>query len=102
MPGTKKSVEAATPITTPIQDERGSRKVRQGIVVSNKMEKTVVVKIERRVQHPIYGKVVLRTKKFKAHDIIGCDEGDKVEIMETRPISRDKCWRVTQILEKVK
>ena len=102
MPGTKKSVEATTPITTPIQDERGSRKVRQGIVVSNKMEKTVVVKIDRRVQHPIYGKVVLRTKKFKAHDIIGCDEGDKVEIMETRPISRDKCWRVTQILEKVK
>ena len=70
MPGTKKSVEATTPITTPIQDERGSRKVRQGIVVSNKMEKTVVVKIERRVQHPIYGKVVLRTKNFKAHDII--------------------------------
>ena len=102
MPGTKKSVEATTPVTTPIQDERGSRKVRQGLVVSNKMEKTVVVKIERRVQHPIYGKVVLRTKKFKAHDIIGCDEGDKVEIMETRPISRDKCWRVTQILEKVK
>jgi len=102
MPGTKKAVEATTPEATPVQDERGSRKIRQGIVVSNKMEKTVVVKIERRVQHPIYGKVVLRTKKFKAHDIIGCDEGDKVEIMETRPISRDKCWRVTQILEKVK
>jgi len=83
-------------------EERGRRKVRQGIVVSNKMEKTVVVKIERRVQHPIYGKVVLRSKKFKAHDLIGCDEGDRVEIMETKPISRDKCWRVTQILEKVK
>jgi small subunit ribosomal protein S17 len=102
MAGTNKDVEATTPAEAPVQDERGSRKVRQGIVVSNKMEKTVVVKIERRVQHPIYGKVVLRTKKFKAHDIIGCDEGDKVEIMETRPISRDKCWRVTQILEKVK
>jgi small subunit ribosomal protein S17 len=98
----KKEVAAATPAEAPVQEERGSRKVRQGIVVSNKMEKTVVVKIERRVQHPIYGKVVLRTKRFKAHDLIGCDEGDTVEIMETRPISRDKCWRVTQILEKVK
>lgn len=81
---------------------RGRRKVRQGIVISNKMEKTVTVKIERRVQHPLYGKVVLRTEKFKAHDIVGCDEGDRVEIMETRPLSRDKRWRVTQILEKVK
>lgn len=81
---------------------RGRRKVRQGIVVSNKMEKTVVVKIERRVQHPLYGKVVVRTEKFKAHDIVGCDEGDRVEIMETRPLSKDKRWRVTQILEKVK
>ncbi len=83
-------------------DVRGSRKLRQGLVVSTKMEKTVVVLIERRVQHPLYGKVVLRTTKFKAHDIHGCDEGDRVEIMETRPISRDVRWRVTQILEKVK
>ena len=83
-------------------EERGRRKVRIGIVVSNKMDKTVVVKIERRVQHPLYGKVVLRSKNFKAHDILGCDEGDRVEIMETRPISRDKCWRVSQILEKVR
>ena len=81
---------------------RGRRKVRQGIVISNKMEKTVTVKIERRVQHPLYGKVVLRTEKFKAHDIVGCDEGDRVEIMETRPLSKGKHWRVTQILEKVK
>jgi small subunit ribosomal protein S17 len=66
------------------------------------MEKTVVVKIVRRVQHPLYGKVVLRTTKFKAHDEIGCDEGDRVEIVETRPLSRDKRWRVSQILEKVK
>jgi len=100
MAAAKKVVPAAAPEA--VETERGSRKVRQGVVVSNKMEKTVVVKIERRVQHPIYGKVVLRTKKFKAHDIIGCDEGDTVEIMETRPISRDKCWRVTQIIEKVK
>jgi small subunit ribosomal protein S17 len=84
------------------QESRGRRKLRQGIVVSNKMEKTVVVKIESRVQHPLYGKVVQRTTKFKAHDLIGCDEGDRVEIMETRPISKDKHWRVTQILEKVK
>ncbi len=83
-------------------EARGRRKVRQGIVVSSKMEKTVVVKIERRVLHPLYGKVVLRSKRFKAHDEIGCDEGDRVEIMETRPISKDKRWRVTQIIEKVK
>ncbi|MGH2638864.1 MAG: 30S ribosomal protein S17 [Rhabdochlamydiaceae bacterium] len=86
----------------PIEVTRGARKVREGVVVSNKMEKTVVVNIVRQVAHPIYGKVVLRSKKFKAHDLIGCDEGDRVEIMETRPISKDKCWRVTQILEKVK
>jgi len=88
-----------TPVTT---EERGSRKVREGIVVSNKMQKTVVVNIERRVQHPLYGKVVLRSKKFKAHDELGCDEGDRVEIVETRPISKQKCWRVSRILEKVK
>lgn len=88
--------------TTAAPEIRGTRKVREGIVVSNKMQKTVVVNIERRVQHPIYGKVVLRSKKFKAHDEIGCDEGDRVEIMETRPISRHKCWRVTRIVEKVK
>ena len=84
------------------QVSRNRRKTRQGIVVSNKMELTVVVKVERRVQHPLYGKVVIRTEKFKAHDLLNCDEGDRVEIMETRPISKDKRWRVTQILEKVK
>jgi small subunit ribosomal protein S17 len=89
--------------TAPVElEERNDRKTREGLVVSTKMQKTVVVKIERRVQHPLYGKVVLRTTKFKAHDIIGCDEGDRVEIMETRPLSRDKRWRVTRILEKVK
>jgi small subunit ribosomal protein S17 len=84
------------------QVSRNRRKTRQGIVVSSKMEKTVVVRVERRVQHPLYGKVVIRTEKFKAHDLLSCDEGDRVEIMETRPISRDKRWRVTQIIEKVK
>jgi len=88
------------PATT--EEVRGSRKVREGIVVSNKMQKTVVVNIERRVQHPLYGKVVLRSKKFKAHDELNCDEGDRVEIVETRPISKQKCWRVSRILEKVK
>lgn len=78
------------------------RKVRQGVVVSNKMQKTVVVSVERRVQHPLYGKVVKRTGRFKAHDVFGCDVGDTVEIVETRPISREKRWRVSQIIEKVK
>lgn len=83
--------------------DRNSRKVRQGLVVSNKMEKTVVVKVERRVQHPLYGKVVIRSQKFKAHDDqFNCDEGDVVEIVETRPISKDKRWRVSRIIEKVK
>ena len=82
--------------------ERNTRKVREGIVASNKMQKTVVVRIERHVQHGLYGKVVLRSNRFKAHDEIGCDVGDRVEIMETRPLSKDKRWRVTRIIEKVK
>lgn len=95
-----KAPKAATPAE---QDARTStRKVRVGLVVSNKMTKTVVVQIERRVQHALYGKVVIRSNRFKAHDELGCDVGDKVEIMETRPISKEKRWRVTQILEKVK
>ncbi len=93
-------VKASAETSTPVRDS--ARKLREGIVVSNKMEKTVVVEIQRRTQHPLYGKVVIRSKKFKAHDLIGCDAGDRVEIMETRPISKDKRWRVTQILEKVK
>jgi len=86
----------------PKQEPRAARKVREGIVVSNKMTKTVVVTIERNVPHALYSKIVLRTNKFKAHDEVGCDVGDKVEIMETRPISKEKRWRVTRILEKVK
>lgn len=82
--------------------QRGARKVRQGLVVSNKMDKTVVVKVERRIQHPLYGKTVLRTGKFKAHDEHNCDIGDTVELMETRPLSKEKRWRVTRIIEKVK
>lgn len=79
-----------------------TRKVRTGVVSSNKMQKTVVVTIERRTQHPLYGKVVIRTNKFKAHDELSCDVGDTVEIMETRPLSKEKRWRVTRIIEKVK
>ena len=99
-----KPVKKAKAAEAPAQPavERGSRKTREGIVVSNKMTKTVVVNIERRVQHPLYGKIVQRSTKFKAHDEIGCDIGDRVEIMETRPLSREKRWRVTRIVEKVK
>ncbi|MEQ1934309.1 MAG: 30S ribosomal protein S17 [Fimbriimonadaceae bacterium] len=83
-------------------EARGNRKTRQGVVKSNKMTNTVVVSIERRTQHPLYGKVVIRSEKFKAHDEMSCDIGDVVEIMETRPLSRDKRWRVIRIVEKVK
>jgi small subunit ribosomal protein S17 len=75
--------------------ERGRTKIRSGVVVSDKMQKTVVVKVERVYRHPLYQKVVKVAKKFKAHDELGeCKVGDHVEIMETRPMSRDKRWRV--------
>ena len=86
---------------TPDKD-RGRRKVRQGRVVSSKMEKTVVVAVESRVRHPLYGKFMRRTTKFKAHDEQSCGEGDTVEIMETRPLSKEKRWRVVRIIEKAK
>lgn len=83
--------------------ERNSRKVREGVVVSNKMQKTVVVEIQRQVPHALYNKVVFRSNKFKAHDEEQqCSIGDRVEIMETKPLSKQKRWRVTRILEKVK
>jgi small subunit ribosomal protein S17 len=83
--------------------ERGSRKTRLGRVVSDKMEKTIVVAVEDFVRHPLYGKAVKRTKKFKAHDENNeCRIGDKVKIMETRPLSKDKRWRLVQIVEKAK
>jgi small subunit ribosomal protein S17 len=83
-------------------DVRGRRKLRVGKVVSNKMEKTVVVAVETRVRHPLYGKFMRRTARFKAHDEQSCGEGDTVEIMETRPLSKDKRWRVVKIVEKAK
>ncbi len=83
--------------------DRGRRKVRSGRVVSDKMDKTVVVAIETLVRHPLYGRIVRRTTKFKAHDQNSeCGVGDTVEIMETRPISREKRWRVSRVVEKAK
>ena len=83
--------------------ERNLRKTRVGIVTSDKMDKTVVVSVKDRVQHPIYKKIVNRTIKFKAHDENNeCGIGDRVMIMETRPLSKDKRWRVAEIIEKAK
>jgi small subunit ribosomal protein S17 len=84
-------------------EQRGYRKVREGYVVSDKMDKTVVVAVEDRVKHPKYGKVLRRTKKYKAHDEKNaCGVGDRVLLMETRPLSATKRWRVAEILEKAK
>ena len=83
--------------------ERGNRKVRTGTVVSDKMDKTVVVAVETLVTHPLYKKQLKRTSKFKAHDENNeCGQGDVVKIMETRPLSKDKRWRVLNIVEKAK
>ena len=86
-----------------MEQVRGYRKTRTGVVVSNKMDKTIVVAIQTKVRHPLYGKMVNRTRKFKAHDEENaCGVGDTVKIMETRPISKDKRWRVVEIIEKAK
>ena len=83
--------------------ERNLRKTRVGMVVSDKMDKTVVVAIVDNVQHPLYKKIIKRTVKLKAHDEQNaCRIGDRVEVMETRPMSKDKRWRVTNIIEKAK
>ena len=85
------------------QNERGARKTREGLVVSDKMDKTVVVSVEDRVKHRVYGKVIRRTSKLKAHDEQNsCGIGDRVLLMETRPLSATKRWRVVEILEKAK
>ena len=82
-------------------EERNLRKVMIGTVTSNKMDKTIVVSVETSVKHPIYGKIVKRTYKLKAHDEENqCQIGDKVKVMETRPLSKDKRWRLVEILEK--
>jgi len=83
--------------------ERNNRKTKIGKVVSDKMDKTIVVAIEESVKHPLYGKVVKRTYKLKAHDEENtCGKGDKVKVMETRPLSKDKRWRLVEIVEKAK
>ena len=84
-------------------EERNLRKTRTGKVVSNKMQKTIVVAVEDHVRHPLYGKIVKRTYKLKAHDENNdCNIGDTVKVMETRPLSKDKRWRLVEIVEKAK
>jgi small subunit ribosomal protein S17 len=92
-----------TETTNTTADARGFRKTREGLVVSDKMEKTVTVEVEDRVQHPLYGKTIRRTKKVKAHNEgNSAGVGDRVLLMETRPLSATKRWRVVQIIEKAK
>ena len=84
-------------------EERNLRKTRTGKVVSNKMQKTIVVAVEDHVRHPLYGKIVKRTYKLKAHDENNdCNIGDSVKVMETRPLSKDKRWRLVEIIERAK
>ena len=83
--------------------ERNLRKTRTGKVVSNKMDKTIVVAVEDHVRHPLYNKIVKKTYKLKAHDENNeCNIGDRVKVMETRPLSKDKRWRLVEVVEKVK
>jgi small subunit ribosomal protein S17 len=94
----KKTVDAAA-----TEETRGYRKTRRGLVVSDKMNKTIVVQVEDRIKHPLYGKVMTRTKKVKAHDELNtAGIGDLVLISETRPLSATKNWRLVEILEKAK
>ena len=84
-------------------EKRNLRKERVGVVTSNKMQKSIVVSEVKRVKHPMYGKFVLKTKKYVAHDEKNeCNIGDTVKIMETRPLSRTKCWRLVEIIERAK
>ncbi|NLC68244.1 MAG: 30S ribosomal protein S17 [Clostridiaceae bacterium] len=87
----------------PSEKQRGRRKIRIGKVISDKMDKTVVVAIETSVKHPLYKKVIKRTQKFKAHDEENkCKEGDRVKVIETRPLSKEKRWRVVEIIEEAR
>ena len=86
-----------------MSEQRGLRKTRVGMVVSDKMDKTIVVEIKERVRHPLYGKILNQTSKLKAHDEENaCGIGDTVLVMETRPLSKDKHWRLVEIIEKAK
>ncbi|NED94442.1 30S ribosomal protein S17 [Phytoactinopolyspora alkaliphila] len=91
-----------TSVSEKKNETRGFRKVREGLVVSDKMQKTVVVAVEDRYKHALYGKVVRRTSRLKAHDEHNAGLGDRVLLMETRPLSATKRWRVVEILEKAK
>jgi small subunit ribosomal protein S17 len=98
-----KVTETTTTAAAPAEDARNFRKTREGLVVSDKMDKTVVVAVEDRVRHALYGKTIRRTNKLKAHDEANaCGVGDRVLLMETRPLSASKHWRVVEILEKAK
>jgi len=107
-PETEPTAEAPAAVPTPASatpapDSRGFRKLREGVVVSDKMDKTVVIAVEDRVKHPLYGKVIRRTNKLKAHDETNqVGVGDRVLVMETRPLSATKRWRVVEVLEKAK
>jgi small subunit ribosomal protein S17 len=97
------STNTADTVGEEAAEQRGYRKTREGLVVSDKMDKTVVVAVEDRVKHPLYGKVIRRTSKIKAHDEANAaGVGDRVLIMETRPMSATKRWRLVEILEKAK
>ena len=86
-----------------MSEVRGMRKTRVGVVVSDKMDKTITIAVKYRVRHPLYGKIMNRTTKIKAHDENNeCRIGDKVKVMETRPLSKDKRWRLVEIVERVK
>ena len=86
-----------------MSEERGMRKTRVGVVISDKMDKTITVAVKYRVRHPLYGKIINRTMKLKAHDENNaCGIGDTVRVMETRPLSKDKRWRLVEIIEKAK
>ena len=86
-----------------MSEVRGMRKTRVGVVVSDKMDKTITIAVKYRVRHPLYGKIMNRTTKIKAHDEMNaCGIGDTVKVMETRPLSHDKRWRLVEIIEKAK
>ncbi len=86
-----------------MEEVRNNRKIREGLVTSNKMDKSIVVSVERKLKHPKYGKFLKRTTKLMAHDEKNeCNIGDKVKVMETRPLSKSKCWRLVEIIEKAR
>jgi small subunit ribosomal protein S17 len=90
-------------MTESTMETRNLRKERIGVVVSNKMDKSITVEIQRRVKHPMYGKFVKKSSRFMAHDETNdCNIGDKVRIVETRPLSKNKCWRLQEIIERAK